>query len=101
MVRTVDTDVVVIVVAKLQYIFLPKLWIEFAVGKHLKYFPAHDMIRSTGEEKSQALLAFHASAGCAQTSPFAHYGKRTAWEAWGATDDVMAAFQALSNAPEL
>ena len=37
MVRTVDTDVVVIAVAKFQYIFLSKLWIEFGVGKHLKY----------------------------------------------------------------
>ena len=59
MVRTVDTDVVAIAVAKFQYIFLPKLWIEFGVGKHLKYLPAHDMFRSIGEEKSQGLLAFH------------------------------------------
>ena len=91
-VRTVDTDVVVIVVAKFQYIFLSKLWIEFGVGKYLKYLPVHDMFRSIGEEKSQGLLAFHAFAGCAQTSPFVHYGKKTAWEAWGAMDDVMAAF---------
>ena len=37
---TVDRDVVVIAVAKFQYIFLSKLWIEFGVG--LKYLPAHD-----------------------------------------------------------
>ena len=35
MVRPVDTDVVVITIAKFQYIFLSKLWIEFGVGKHL------------------------------------------------------------------
>ena len=29
----------------------------------------------------------------------AHYGKKTAWEAWGAFNKVTAAFQALSNAP--
>ena len=57
------------------------------------------MSRSIGEEKSQALLAFHAFTGCDQTSSFAHYGKKAAWEAWGAFDDVTAAFQALSNAP--
>ena len=78
MVRTVNTDVVVIVVAKFQYIFLSKLWIEFGVGKHLKYLPAHNIFHSIDEEKSQALLAFHAFAGCAQTSPSAHYGKKTA-----------------------
>ena len=57
------------------------------------------MFRSICEEKSSDLLAFHAFAGCDQTSPFAHYGKKTAWEAWSAMDDVIAAFQALSNAP--
>ena len=50
------------------------------------------MSLSIGEENSQALLA-----GCDQTS-FAHYGKKTAWEALGAMNDVKAAFQALSNA---
>ena len=99
MVRTVDTDVVVIAVAKFQYISLSELWIEFGLGKHLKYLPAHDISRSIGEEKSQALLAFHAFTGCDQTSSFLHYGKKTAWGAWGAFDEVTAAFQALSNAP--
>ena len=60
MVRTVDTDVVVIAIAKFQYFSLSELWIEFGVGKHLKYLPAHDISRSIGEGKSQALLAFHA-----------------------------------------
>ena len=30
---------------------------------------------------------------------FAHFDEKTAWQAWGAMDDVMAAFQALSKAP--
>ena len=99
MVRTVDTEVVVIAVAKFQYLSLSELWIEFGVGKHLKYLPAHDISCSIGEEKSQAFLAFHAFKGCDQTSSFAHYGKKTALEAWGAFNEVTAAFQALSNAP--
>ena len=57
------------------------------------------MFRSIGEEKSQLLLAFHTFAGCDQTLPFAHFDQKTAWEAWGAMGDVMAAFQALSKAP--
>ena len=64
MVRTVDVDVVVIAVAKFQYLSSSELWIEFGVGKHLTYLPAHDIYRSIGEEKSQALLAFHAFTGC-------------------------------------
>ena len=80
MVCNVHTDVVVITVAKLQYIFLSKLWIEFGVGKHLKYLQAHNMFRSIGEEKSQDLLTFHAFVECDQISSFANYAKRTAWE---------------------
>ena len=49
MVRTVDTDVVVIAVAKFQNISLSELWIEFFVDKHLKYLPAHDISHSIGE----------------------------------------------------
>ena len=56
------------------------------------------MFRSIGEEKSQGLLALHAFAGCDQALPFAHFDKKTAWEAWGAMDDVMTAFQAPSKA---
>jgi len=52
MVRTVVMDVVVIAVAKFQYISLSELWIEFGVGKCLKYLPVHDISHSIGEEKS-------------------------------------------------
>ena len=48
MVRTVYTDVVVIAVAKFQYISLSELWIDFEVGNNLKYLPAHDISRSIG-----------------------------------------------------
>ena len=57
------------------------------------------MFRSIGIEKSQGLLALHAFASCDQTLPFVHFDKKTAWEAWGVIDDVIAAFQALSKAP--
>ena len=74
MVRTVDTDVVVIAVAKFQYISLTELCIEFGVGQHLKYLLMHGISRDIGEEKSQALLsAFHTFTGCDQTSSFAHF----------------------------
>ena len=43
LVRTVDTVVVVIAVAKFQYLSLSELWIEFGVGKHLEYLLAYDI----------------------------------------------------------
>ena len=73
MVRTVDTDVVVIAVPKFQYLSLSELGLSLVLAcKHLKYLPAHDISCSIGEEKSQALLARHAFIGCDQTSSFAH-----------------------------
>lgn len=99
MIRTVDTDVVVISIAKFHHISLSELWIDFGVGKHRRYLPAHDISRSIGQEKSKALLAFHAFTGCDQTSSFAHHGKKTAWDAWQTFNEVTEAFQVLSNAP--
>ena len=92
MIRTVVTDVVVFAVAKFQYISLLELWIQFGVERRLKSLPAHDKSRSIGKEKSQAFLAFHHFTGCA---------KKTAWEVWGAFDDVTAAFQVFSNVPRV
>lgn len=58
------------------------------------------MFRSIGDREKSQDLAFHAfAAGCDQTSPLAYYGRKRAWEASGALNDVMADFQALSNAP--
>ena len=74
MVRTGYMDAIVTAVVKFQYFFLSKLWIDFGLGKHLKYLPAQDMFHSIDEEKSQD-LAFHAFAGYDQTSSFVQYGK--------------------------
>ena len=87
-VRTVDTDVVVISVAAFHQIQLSELWVAFVTGKHFRYLPVHD----NGPIKSQALLALHAFIGCDQTSFFAHRGKKTAWEAWDAFSEVTTSF---------
>ena len=40
-IRTVNTDVVVLSVAHIQHLQISELWIEFAVGKHYCFIPAH------------------------------------------------------------
>ena len=42
-VRTVDTDVVVISVAAFHQIQLSELWVAFGTGKHFRYLPVHDI----------------------------------------------------------
>ena len=105
MVRTVDTDVVVISVAAFHQIQLSELWVAVGTGKHFRYLlpvPVHDICQRIGPITSRALLAFHAFTGCDQTS-FAHRGKQTAWEAWEAWDafSEVTFFRVLSDAPTL
>ena len=101
MLRTGDTDVVVITVAKFHDLDLSKLWIAFGVGKHFRCITVHGIASTLGQEKSRALLAFHAFTGCNQTSSFKHIGKKTAWDAWSVYDEVTEVFQSLSASQSL
>ena len=99
MLRTVDTDVVVIAVAMFQHLTLQELWIAFGMGKYFRYIAVHEIMQVLGPEKSRALPAFHAFTGCDQTSSFAGRGKATAWGTWNLYNDATLAFAALSSVP--
>lgn len=101
MLRTVDTDVVVLAIAFFHELPLSELWVAFGVGKHLRYMPVHVTASSMGQQKSKALLAFHSFTECDQTSSFASIGKKKAWEAWAIYDEVTEVFQSLSAAPTI
>lgn len=68
LVRTVDTDVVVLAVST-----------SFGTGKTFRYLDATHVARKLGNDKYDALPAFHSLTGCDTTSGFAGRGKRTAW----------------------
>ena len=74
MLRTVDTDVLVIAIAAFHELALSELWIAFGVGKHFRFVPVDEIASSMGQQKSRALLAFHAFTGSDQTSSFANKG---------------------------
>ena len=76
-VRTVDTDVVVIIIemfSKLQK-FIPAadIWVAFGTGKHFTYYNINAIALALGEEKSTSLPVFHSFTGCDSASAF--YGK--------------------------
>lgn len=99
-IRTVDTDVVVIAIALVQS--LPgceKFWIAFGVGKMFRFLDITAMSEALGPEKCAGLLAFHAFTGCDITSCFKGHGKRTAWLTWNVLPSVNEAFRVLSNSP--
>ena len=98
-IRTVDTDVVVIAIAKYFSLNLKELWIDFGTGKDQMIYPVHILAKSLGREKSEALLFFHAFTGCDQTSFMYHCKKKTAWATWVNYAEATKTFQTLSNKP--
>ena len=64
-VRSVDTDILVLAVALVQKLQEQtqesiQLWVAFGTGTNLRYIPAHEIASSLGENNALALPAFHA-----------------------------------------
>lgn len=92
MLRTVDTDVVVISISVFHKLNLETLWIAFGVGKNFHYIAVHEIVKDLGPRKSQALSFFHAFTGCDTVSSFSSRGKKSAFETWTALPAVTDAF---------
>ncbi|KAG7161296.1 putative Glycosyl-transferase for dystroglycan-containing protein, partial [Homarus americanus] len=78
LIRTVDTDVVILAVA---------------LANEQSEIP-----KALGPEKSRALPVFHAITGC-DTAAFAGHSKKTAWATWNAFPEVTTAFLSLASTP--
>ena len=99
MLRTVDTDVVVLAVSTVVSMENTQLWIAFGTGKHLRYIPAHEIATSLGAEKAQSLPMFHAFTGCDTVSSFAGKGKKTAFDTWRSFNAATEVFARLLTRP--
>lgn len=99
MVRTVDTDVVVIAVYVMQHVQLEKMWILFGVGKKMRYIPIHELCNSLTPEKCIVLPLFHALTGCDQSSSFAGRSKKTAWTVWKMFDELTNSLESIHCCP--
>lgn len=92
LIRTVDTDVVVILVGKFYDLksinHNLQIWVAFGMGKNFRYLSINRICEALGEKKSRALPVFHAFSGCDTTSAFNGKGKLSAWQAWSLCDDV-------------
>ena len=101
MIKTVDTDVVVLAVSMYAELNLKELWIEFCSGQNQVYYPIHILYNSLGPSKSRGLLFFHSLTGTDQTSYFANCRKKSAWTTWCNFDEVTETFIKLSFTPSL
>ena len=93
LVRTVDSDVIVILVGLFSN-FHPdtSVWVAYGTGKFFRYYNINTIFQALGPEKSKALLFFHAFTGCDTTSQFLNKGKKSAWDAWSAYPEATSAF---------
>ena len=74
-----------------------EIWIAFGTRRNFRYIAAHDIVKSFGAEKAYVLPVFHTFTGCDRLSAFHSSGKKTAWDAWLAYDDVTVAFKLMMN----
>ena len=101
MIRTVDSDVVVIAVYAYSRIAdSNELWIDFGVGRNRKYIPIHDIDRRIPSSIVSCLPFLHAFMGCDTVSAWCDIGKHTAWNVWMTIRDVNDVFESLSNKSE-
>ena len=89
LIRTVDTDVVILSVHVVQTLGSDyELWLAFGTGKQFRYLPAHEIVNLIGHEKARALPMFHVITGCDTVSSFVGYGKKKAWTTWNALPEL-------------
>ena len=102
-VRTVDTDVVVVLIGVFHKLLLsqPKadIWVAFGVEKNYRHYSINVLSTSLGTKRSQALPMLHAISGCDTTSAFWGKGKKSFWQAWMAFEEVTDTFVYLASHP--
>ena len=95
LVRTVDTDVVVLAIALERKLELDELWVAFGIGKHMRYLPIHKIASSLTEQQCEGLPFFHALTGCDTVSFFSGKGKKTVFQAWKCYPKATVIFRTL------
>ena len=92
LIRTVDTDIVVLAVMVAQKLpAIDQLWFAFGTGKKFWYLAAHELAVNLWPDKSLALPMFHALTRCVSMSAFYGHGKRTAWVTWNLLPELTSA----------
>ena len=103
--RTVDTDVLILAVAfveklqEFQGYQTIELQVGFCTGVHLRYIAAHDISSKLIPQVPKALPFFHAFTGCGTVSCFYGKGKKTAMDTCNSFPEVTTAFLSLGNTP--
>jgi hypothetical protein len=104
-IETGDTDVLLLAMAYCKSITdngTTNVFVDFAVGKHKKWFDITKLVETIGERNVQGLPFFHSFSGCDNTSSFYNHGKCKFWDAWlhnENSESLTEIFIQLSNMP--
>ena len=96
MIKTVDTDVVVLAIHLFQQLGLSELWIVFGVGRNAKFIPCHQIAGDMSSAICNGLTFFHAVSGCDMLGIL---WQRQWQAAWKALPDITDTFALFSNEP--
>ena len=103
LVRTVDTDVVVICMAKFHNLVARypdiNVWIKLGSGTAIQNIHLNSLCKEHGESICQSVPIFHTLTGCDTTSSFKGKAKKSAWQAWKSYPAITPIFQYLSQNP--
>ena len=94
--RTIDTDVVVLAIGYFLAFRLDELWVSFVGGTHFRQIAIHEIVKNVNEK---VLMFFHAVSGCDTVSSFLGRGKKSAWLAWSYFLSVTYAFLDIHMQP--
>ena len=105
LVRTVDTDVLVILLGKFHHLVAlcqdVNVWVAFGSGKNYTHYHINAIYEDLGREKCLSLSVFHCFTSCDTTSAFFGRAKKSAWEAWNCFPDVTSAFVFMALHPHM
>ena len=96
-IRTVDIDILIILISKFHFLKdLCKdleLKVAFGVGKDFAVYSVNNICSTLGLDKSKIMSIFHTFSGCDTTSSFHGRGKKSAWESLVSFPEVKVAFK--------
>ena len=102
-VKTVDTDVVIILLGTHQRTISSypdaDVWVAFGPKKTFRYYHMNSLFEDWGSPKCTALPFFHALTGSDTTSQFLRHGKKAAWRTWETFEEATQAFNTPANDP--
>ena len=92
LVKTVDTDIIIVAIARFKEIGCETLYIEYGKADKLQIYAIQNIVKGLKEDV-EALPFFYALTGCDSVSFFNGIGKKTAWQIWKIMPEITDVFK--------